>query len=857
MKNLFQKNRYRLRDAEKNAIWQQISLARAPLKQRRRWLMPAWSATAIAACGLAFLFLVVERSPESDTAQRPLAQPEKKVHEEGLTPTEPLELSTEAASLPATPPKASAKAEKRHDSAAVPTESDTRPAVTSGAADRRAPAADAQRPETESKEQQPAERGSQYARIKTLSDSPSRPQTVVAGTLHDVSTGERLPYAEILIQGETDSMLAVWDGTFTLSDLQPDRTYALQVQSLGYAEVETTFTPPSSGYLEIALNLKPESAVLLAALDSDSMGFGSDSTWGNVEPFNITGYTGVGSRAEKEKKEVEDYAELQMFESNQPQALQPPPVTGDQKVSSGLYHQRLSPPQGEGEDSPKGGCIIPLEHIWVPPNDQAYDTMYFEHYGVNPFIVTEEDALSTFAIDVDNASYTVMRRYVRDGHLPPHDAVRVEEYINFFGQDYSAVEKDDFAIYADGAPSPFGKDYHLLRIGVQGRDIVAENRRPAQLVFVIDVSGSMRREDRLELVKRALYILLDELQEGDAVGIVVYGSRGRVVLESTPIEERERLEEAIASLAPGGSTNAEEGLLLGYEMARRNYQVSAINRLVLFSDGVANQGRTGADSILERVRNESDRGIGLSTIGFGMGNYNDVLMEKLADHGDGNYYYVDNMREAKRVLKENLTGTLQTIARDTKIQVEFDPENVLRYRLLGYENRDVADEDFRNDAVDAGEVGAGHQVTALYEIKLSEAAERGLAQEKSRRAQTSRLATVRLRYQKPAHEKDAGDVKEIDLKVTTTALSPSFRQAATRLQLAAVVAEYAEILRRSYWAKKSRITDLVPMVDHIAAELKDDEAVLEFQKLVRLAADRQDNERPKDKRTEEVRPKDE
>lgn len=497
--------------------------------------------------------------------------------------------------------------------------------------------------------------------------------------------------------------------------------------------------------------------------------------------------------------------------------------------------------------SPPSPPVIPTTGGTHLPNDEVYDSMFFRNYGVNPFIPTDEDALSTFAVDVDEASYTVARRYIELGSLPPADAVRVEEFVNFFDQGYPHFERDDFRILIDGAPSPFGRGYHLLRVGIKGREIAEQDRKPAALTFVIDVSGSMAREDRLGLVKQSMRLLVDQLRDDDRVGIVVYGSQGRVLLEPTSLGHSDELAyrrraddfreeeskdwrsgrrlilDAIEQLRPDGSTNAEEGLLLGYDMARRGYRPRAINRIVLCSDGVANVGRTGPESILARVRTEADRGIHLSTIGFGMGNYNDVLMEQLANDGDGNYYYVDDLGEARRVLEENLTGTLQTIAKDAKIQVEFHPSRVLRYRLIGFENRDVADRDFRNDKVDAGEIGAGHEVTALYEVKLAP------------KPQGGPIATVRLRYARPEHEGRGKDVREIARNFGYADLDTRIENASPHFRLDAAVAEFAEILRGSYWAKESRIADVLPLARGAARDLRTD-AAAEFVSLAEKAA---------------------
>ncbi len=467
-------------------------------------------------------------------------------------------------------------------------------------------------------------------------------------------------------------------------------------------------------------------------------------------------------------------------------------------------------------------AVTPSTGGTAEPNDQPWGDMFFRPYGTNPFVDTEDDARSTFGLDVDTGSYTLARSYLERGHLPPAEAIRVEEFLNFFDYRDPAPRRGDFTLSVEGAPSPWarGPRYQLLRVGVRGREIAAGHRRDATLIFIVDVSGSMARDNRLELVKRALHLLLDQLRSGDQVGLVVYGSRGQVVLE--PTNDHPAVRRALDRLTTGGSTNAEEGLLLGYDLARRHYRPESINRLVLCSDGVANVGRTGPESILDRVGREAGDGIELTTVGFGMGNYNDVLMEQLADRGDGNYAYVDTLEEARRVFVENLTGTLETIAADAKIQVEFDPRVVSRYRLLGYENRDVADHRFRDDTVDAGEIGAGHRVTALYEIKLAEDAP-------SRRA----LAEVRLRYRSRA----TGQVVEESLTVERSDLARSWRAASPSLRLAALAAELAEVLKRSYWARETRPEELAERARQVDRELGADRDAAELVRLTRSTVD--------------------
>lgn len=456
----------------------------------------------------------------------------------------------------------------------------------------------------------------------------------------------------------------------------------------------------------------------------------------------------------------------------------------------------------------------------INPTTSPPHNNYYEDYGVNPFMDTYEDHLSTFALDVDTASYSVARRYVNDGHLPPTDAVRVEEFVNYFDQGYPTPPDVAFGIYADGAPSPFHYDgSYILRFGVQGYEVLEYARKPASLTFVIDISGSMDMENRLGLVKQSLQMLVERLRPNDTVAIVVYGSEASVVLYPTSGEDRNTIINAIYGLRTEGATNAEAGLQLGFQLAWQAFRPDAINRVILCSDGVANVGQTGPDAILETIRHYVDTGITLTSVGFGMGNFSDVMMESLADNGDGNYAYVDTLNEAEKLFVDDLTSTLQTIALDAKVQVDFNPEVVAYYRLIGYENRDIADQDFRNDAVDAGEIGAGHSVTALYAVILHPGAK-------------GRITTVQLRWENP----DTHQVTEINGNFNTWDLASSFEQASPRYQLAAVVAQYAEVLRGSPWAGNTSIHQLVDHAYRISSTLWDDTEVAEFASLVSRAS---------------------
>jgi len=448
--------------------------------------------------------------------------------------------------------------------------------------------------------------------------------------------------------------------------------------------------------------------------------------------------------------------------------------------------------------------------------------MFFEDYGVNPIIDTEDDHFSTFALDVDTGSYTIMRNYINDGNLPPEESVRVEEYVNYFDQGYPLPGAHQaFGIYLDGGPSPFTQSerYEMLRVGIQGYEVSDRERKDVSLTFVIDVSGSMEMDNRLELVKRSLEMLVEQLGRGDQVSIVVYGSDARVILEPTSGSKKGRILDAIYSLRPEGSTNAEAGIKLGYKMALSGYNADGINRVILCSDGVANVGRVEANAILDEAHGYVEEGVTMATFGFGMDNYNDTLMEQLADNGDGFYAYIDDLDEARRLFVDDLTSTLQTIAMDAKVQVDFNQEVVSRYRLVGYENRDIADEDFRDNSVDAGEIGAGHSVTALYEIKLFRGAH-------------GRVATVHMRWENP----DTRQVVEIEKDIYTGDFEEDFHAADPYFQRAVVVAEFAEILGDSYWAEESDIDDVYDEARWLEEYFHREEAMEEFVDLIKEAA---------------------
>ena len=472
------------------------------------------------------------------------------------------------------------------------------------------------------------------------------------------------------------------------------------------------------------------------------------------------------------------------------------------------------PPRQPPPPTPAGGWSTPAATGAPVPGNTFADP------GVNPYVDPYRDPLSTFAMDVDTASYDVAKRFLRDGNLPDRDSVRLEEYVNSFDYGYRPPTDSTFAIDVAGAPSPFLNERSmLLRIGIQAEQMEGRERPPLSLTFVIDTSGSMAIDNRLELVKSTLAWLVSRLRPDDTVAIVTFGSDAKIVLEPTSSAEPTAIHDALARLQPGGSTNAEAGLEMGYDLAERAHRVGAHDRVVLASDGVANVGLTDANSILQRIDREVAAGVELVSVGVGMGNFNDVLLEQLADRGNGFYAYINDESQAQELFAGRLIDALVTVAKDARVQVEFNRDVVTRYRLLGYENRAMSDQDFNNPAADAGEVGAGHSVTALYEV------ERGWSSGPS-------LGTVTLHWIDPA----TGSRESLDRQITTAAFGSDYYRASSSFRLAATVAGFAEILRQSPYVGGFTLSDVNREAAALARELPGHQDVVEFSALAATAA---------------------
>ncbi|MCP2678505.1 VWA domain-containing protein [Maricaulaceae bacterium NA33B04] len=456
----------------------------------------------------------------------------------------------------------------------------------------------------------------------------------------------------------------------------------------------------------------------------------------------------------------------------------------------------------------------------MPAPAPELDREEYSDVETNPVQAVTEEPVSTFSIDVDTASYAVARSYLNGGTLPPTDAIRAEEVINYFDYAYPLPEAADapFAASVTVTDTPWNADTQLMHIGIQGYDIELDERPRANLVFLMDVSGSMNSPDKLPLAIQGLRMMLGEMDPDDTVSIVVYASASGVVLEPTPVSERGRIEAALDSLSAGGSTAGGEGLRLAYAMAERNFDEDAVNRVIMVTDGDFNVGITQDERLEDFVARKRDTGIYLSVMGFGRGNYNDALMQTIAQAGNGTAGYVDTLQEARRLLVEEASSTLFPIANDVKIQVEFNPARVAEYRLIGYETRMLERADFNNDEVDAGEIGSGHSVTAIYEIAAPDSAGVQLDPLRYQSAPdasgtSDEFAFLRLRYKQPGEDES----QLIETPVTSSSVLP-IAEASEDVRFAIAAAGYAQLLRNDPYLGEWGYDDVLALAQSARGE---------------------------------------
>ena len=475
--------------------------------------------------------------------------------------------------------------------------------------------------------------------------------------------------------------------------------------------------------------------------------------------------------------------------------------------------------------------VVPKQEPW---NREAYDRIV-----ENAFKSPKDHALSTFSIDVDTASYANTRRYLNGGQLPPADAVRIEEMINYFSYDYEGPKDETpFAVHVDAASAPWNSEHRLVRIGLQGEKVGLDERPAANLVFLIDVSGSMSNQNKLPLVQRSLNLLVDQMGGQDRIAVVVYAGASGLVLPSTTANNKETILHAISNLKSGGSTNGGAGIVLAYSTAQKHFITDGINRVILCTDGDFNVGTSDRGSLTRLIEERAKTGVFFSVLGFGTGNYQDATMEELSNKGNGNYGYVDSFKEARKVFVDDMLGTLFAIAKDVKIQVEFNPAKVAQYRLIGYENRILAKEDFNDDTKDAGEIGAGHTVTALYEIIPTGIESKDTSSVDPLKYQVTAISekiddsaemfTVKLRYKQPDE-----DVSQL-IEQAFVDSNDSFDTASDDFRFASSVASFGMLLRNSEFAGEMFMEDVR---SNIERSLGDDPRGLrsEFLELVEKA----------------------
>ena len=587
--------------------------------------------------------------------------------------------------------------------------------------------------------------------------------TVVSGTITDAASGAPLMGAQIHVEGLTLSTLATNDGRYQLTIPASARSeIVIRADLIGYTSLTKTV---SLGAQSLRLDFALHS---LTTLESHDDRKSAVAIGGPVE-------------ADAERLIVADAVSIT-------------------RALPALYRSavRIEPQQGR-----RRGQALPLR-----PSGQGLPGRYnpnFQREGYdriyeNEFMAVSTNPLSTFGIDVDRASYSNVRRFIRDGRLPPADAVRIEELINYFTYDLPNPEgPDPFSVQTEVGPAPWNPIHRLVRISIQGRRIDTEDLPPSNLVFLVDVSGSMRPANKLPLLKSALRMLVNQLRPQDRVAIVVYAGAAGLVLEPTSGADKETILEALSRLEAGGSTAGGAGLRLAYDVARRHHIEGGNNRVILASDGDFNVGASSDAEMIRLIEERRDQGTFLTVLGFGTGNLQDAKMEQIADHGNGNFAYIDSAQEAQKVLVQEFGGTLYTIAKDVKIQVEFNPAHVQAYRLIGYENRVLAAEDFNDDRKDSGDLGAGHTVTALYEIIPtgvdSSTLVRGLDELRYQRnderlviSESEEMLLVKLRYKDP----DGSRSRLLSHAVTDLDAVPS-----SDFTFAASVAAFGMVLRDS------------------------------------------------------------
>jgi len=631
----------------------------------------------------------------------------------------------------------------------------------------------------------------------------------ITGIVIDKDSKSPIPGARVLIEGTTmGTIVNAIDGSFVITNVPPG-IYTIIAECIGYEKIKIDSVLVS---VDCTTELNFELVSVAISLDSVVV----IATRPDIDKYETASVDRLSS-SEIEALPVSDTKDIIKSQSgfvSQGGALH---VRGSRTGEKAYVNDGAAIRDqlgGYGAENNNGNKSQPISRssrkMPVNPNTQYHPPYYnptnYNNESYSAFVENEfrdvfDNPLSTFSIDVDAASYSNTRRYINDGYLPPVDAVRIEEFINYFDYDYPQPRGDDpFAIITEISKCPWNSKHRLIHIGLQGREIDPEDMPSSNLVFLIDVSGSMRPANKLPLLKSSFRLLVDQLRREDRVAIVVYAGAAGLVLPSTPGNHKNEIHQAIERLQSGGSTAGGAGIRLAYDIARQSYFPGGNNRVILATDGDFNVGPSSDAEMIQLIEDKREEGVFLTVLGFGVGNLKDSKMEQIADKGNGNFAYIDNILEGKKVLVNEMSGTLYTIAKDVKLQIEFNPALVKSYRLVGYENRLLAKEDFNDDTKDAGELGAGHTVTALYEIIPAGSREEITAVDPLKYQPTRisyvtndsrEVLTVKFRYKEPDGQKSKLIEKILfDSDRTLVRSSENFR-------FSAAVAEFGMLLRDS------------------------------------------------------------
>ncbi len=618
----------------------------------------------------------------------------------------------------------------------------------------------------------------------------------IVGKVTSAKDGHPLAYANVIVMGTTLGSMSLQDGSYNSKDVPAGR-YAVKAMMMGFEAVEKKNIAVRAG----------EVTELSFALD-ETIVFKTQEIVVSAERKMVE----VNPSSARSSVSSEQLEEMPVDDLMEAIALKAGIVKqgGEMHVRGGRSGEVQI--DGVAVDDPLGGgssCQArpPAKHQSIRVRREEWNTEGYDLIRENEFRDALGKPFSTFSIDVDAASYSNARRFIDHGQLPPADAVRIEEMINYFTYDYpDPGDEAPFSITAEVTGCPWNERNRLVHIGLQGKRLDLEDAPPSNLVFLIDVSGSMQPPNKLPLLKKSFKLLAEQMRAKDRVAIVVYASSEGLVLESTPGDNKKTILRAIERMHAGGSTAGGAGIKLAYKIAEENFIEGGNNRVILATDGDFNTGVSSDAEMVRLIEEKRESGVFITVLGFGVGNLKDSKMEKIADHGNGHYAYIDGIFEARKVLVNELGATLFTIAKDVKIQVEFNPAKVKEYRLIGYENRVLKKKDFDDDKKDAGEIGAGHSVTALYEIVP---ADQTLAADAQRRAtyttvsvepsafETSEILTVRFRYKAP--DEDTSTL----LIETLTDDGDRFEDASVDFRFAAAVAEFGMLLRGSQFAGES------------------------------------------------------